>query len=81
MFKVTARDQGHYEGPSGAFVTYCNISCFQYVFMKLEGLKGRQLDRSYDSEMSHSLKIIITEMQCRIDQTQFSFTICESFLF
>ena len=28
MFKVTARDQGHYKGPSGAFVTYCNISCF-----------------------------------------------------
>ena len=27
-FKVTARDQGHYKGPSGAFVTYCNISCF-----------------------------------------------------
>ena len=28
MFKVTARDQGHYKGHSGAFVTYCNISCF-----------------------------------------------------
>ena len=28
MFKVTARDQGHYKGPSGAFVTYCNISCY-----------------------------------------------------
>ena len=27
MFKVTARDQGHYKGHSGAFVTYCNISC------------------------------------------------------
>ena len=26
-FKVTARDQGHYKGPLGAFVTYCNISC------------------------------------------------------
>ena len=26
VFKVTARDQGHYKGPSGAFVTYCNIS-------------------------------------------------------
>ena len=31
VFKVTARDQGHYKGPSGAFVTYCNISCF-FVF-------------------------------------------------
>ena len=27
VFKVTARDQGHYKGYSGAFVTYCNISC------------------------------------------------------
>ena len=28
VFKVTATDQPHYNGPSGAFVTYCNISCF-----------------------------------------------------
>ena len=28
VFKITARDQGHYKGPSGAFVTYCNISCY-----------------------------------------------------
>ena len=28
VFKVTARDQGHYKGNSGAFDTYCNISCF-----------------------------------------------------
>ena len=28
VFKVTASDQGQYKGPSGAFVTYCNISCF-----------------------------------------------------
>ena len=27
VFKVTARDQGHYKGPSGAFFTYHNISC------------------------------------------------------
>ena len=33
MFKVTARDQGHYKGHSGAFVTYCNISCSAYSFM------------------------------------------------
>ena len=25
VLKVTARDLGHYKGPSGAFVTYCNI--------------------------------------------------------
>ena len=28
VLKVTARDQGHYKGLLGAFVTYCNISCF-----------------------------------------------------
>ena len=28
VFKVTARDQVHYKGHLGAFVTYCNISCF-----------------------------------------------------
>ena len=27
VFNVTAREQGHYKAPSGAFVTYCNISC------------------------------------------------------
>ena len=27
VFKITARDQGHYKVPSGAFVTYGNISC------------------------------------------------------
>ena len=31
VFKVTARDQGHYKGPSGAFVTYCNISCLNFI--------------------------------------------------
>ena len=32
VFKVTARDQGHYKGPSGEFVTYCNISCLFIIF-------------------------------------------------
>ena len=32
MFKVTARDQGHYKGPSGAFVTYCNFFFFLLFF-------------------------------------------------
>ena len=32
VFTVTARDQGHYKVPSGAFATYCNISCFQTYF-------------------------------------------------
>ena len=35
VVKVTARDQGHYKGPSEAFVTYCNISCFRFgLFVK-----------------------------------------------
>ena len=36
VFKVTARDQGHYKGPSGAFVTYCNISCLVYPFISAQ---------------------------------------------
>ena len=31
VFKVTARDQDHYKRASGAFVTYCNISCFFFM--------------------------------------------------
>ena len=34
VFKVTAIDQGHYKGSLGAFVTYCNISCFQTIISK-----------------------------------------------
>ena len=43
VFKVTARDQGHYKGPSGAFVTYCNISCSKFYRRNCEfkvGLKS-----------------------------------------
>ena len=35
VFKVTARDQGHFKGPSGAFETYCNISCSFYLSKKI----------------------------------------------
>ena len=43
MFKVTARDQGHYKGYSGAFVTYCNISCSRYKAHDLHsGMLGRR---------------------------------------
>ena len=36
VFKVTARNQGHYKGPSGAIVTYCNISCLLLSFKENE---------------------------------------------
>ena len=36
VFKVTARDQGHYKGHSGAFVTYCNISCFSFIIVQVD---------------------------------------------
>ena len=39
VFKVTARNQGHYKGRSGAFVTYCNISCS--IPMMAESKKGQ----------------------------------------
>ena len=38
MFKITARDQGHYKGPSGTFVTYCNISCLLLSFEENKAL-------------------------------------------
>ena len=37
VFKVTARDQGHHKGPLGAFVTYCNISCFIKISYAVTG--------------------------------------------
>ena len=46
VFKVMARDQGHYKGTSGAFVTYCNISCFIFlggVGVKKGGGRGAKL--------------------------------------
>ena len=45
VFKVTARDQGHYKGHSGAFVTYCNISCFGLrFFVKFHLLESSKLE-------------------------------------
>ena len=44
VFKVTARDQGHYKGHLGAFVTYCNISCFVTFFAFLTFIKYYNLD-------------------------------------
>ena len=40
VFKVTARDQGHYKGPLGAFVTYCNIFCLLFSLTESCGLKS-----------------------------------------
>ena len=41
VFKVTARDHCHDKGPLGAFVTYCNISCF-FRFKKKKKKKKRK---------------------------------------
>ena len=42
-FKVTARD--HYKGPLGAFVTYCNISCYvmcvEVIYVMGKALTGK----------------------------------------
>ena len=45
VFKVTARDQGHYKGALGAFVTYCNISCFLMLSMQMISLKHVQAQK------------------------------------
>ena len=39
VFKVTARDQGHYKGHSGAFVTYGNITCLASLLMLSDTLR------------------------------------------
>ena len=48
VFKVTARDQGQYKGHSGAFITYCNISCLFPFSAKLlpvgYGIKKLQIN-------------------------------------
>ena len=52
VFKVTARDQGHYKGPLGAFVTYCNISCFALL------LNGGQLFKERNSLLLMSAPLL-----------------------
>ena len=53
VFKVTAWDQGHYKGPSGAFVTYCNISCFSMKMFKFKD------NFAYFTKKTLNLKIIL----------------------
>ena len=58
VFKVTARDQGHYKGPSGAFVTYCNISC---LILKWRMIRTNQMINKIlfeDYEKSGNIKTI-----------------------
>ena len=52
VFKVTARDQGHYKGPSGAFVTYCNISCCFFFLNKY------YLTNYFDTILQHIDKLL-----------------------
>ena len=50
VFKVTARDQGHYKGPWGAFVTYCNISCL-FLFLITRKLKQDDLAAAFSTTL------------------------------
>ena len=50
MFKVTARDQGHYKGPLGAFVKHCNISCC-FFFLN----NGKETSYYGDNEVAKRL--------------------------
>ena len=45
VFKDTARDHGHYKGPSGAFVTYCNISCYFKCTLANECLSSNEISK------------------------------------
>ena len=63
VFKVTARDQGHYKGHSGAFVTYCNISFFSdldslSVCQKLPPTVPQPLPHRPDSLSKNSITIL-----------------------
>ena len=59
VFKVTARDQGHYKGPLGSFVTYCNISCIIVIlqgdirFVYLLELPRQGDSNKYTKHMIH----------------------------
>ena len=50
VFKVTARDQDHYKGPLGAFVTYCNISCLKYSIYMYYKCKTTSLPKQLSEE-------------------------------
>ena len=54
VFKVTASDQSHHKGPSGAFVTYCNISCF---FTKNANVKKKFLERGGGGERGGGARV------------------------
>ena len=56
VFKVTASDQGHYKGPSGAFVTNCNISCFYLYTAKAStsSLNQEPVNNSGDTKQTET---------------------------
>ena len=75
VFKVTARDQGHYKGPSGAFVTYCNISCLFYIAVETRYWKCTQAgtcanelpatDRIH-SQRAHNVEMTFHGRRCHV---------------
>ena len=58
VFKVTARDQGHYKGPSGAFVTYCNISFLIYTHVFIVSHSSKSEPFVYVSIITYSFCIL-----------------------
>ena len=58
VFKVTARDQDHYKGPSGAFVTYCNISCLIYTHVFIVSHSSKSEPFVYVSIITYSFCIL-----------------------
>ena len=77
VFKITARDQGHYTGPSGAFVTYCNISCLCVWWgwgvgggREGEGGGGNEgeMNTQYISSNIYELKISVISQLCSMSE-------------
>ena len=66
VFKGTARDQGHYKVPSGAFVTYCNISCF--IAIIAESKKGHYFAKLDPTEKKTRSLIFCTDATCNISR-------------
>ena len=77
VFKVTARDQGHYKGPSGAFVTYGNISCLHLGETKVKMTVVSEHSENYRSyntlrAASEKTKLVVNWYTFRENNCHFS---------
>ena len=60
VFKVTARDQGHYKGPSGAFVTYCPFLVFSFS----SDFSSKISSQPFKKEASNGIHVYNDRLYC-----------------